>query len=152
GWFAGHGFPVEAVRHAQAARNWGLAARLLAGHWPGLYLDGQTATVHTLLARFPAGIREADAELAAVAAAHELEQGSLEAAERYLGLAERGSASVPEGRRGQALVLLGVVRLLLAWYQGNLPAVPEQVLRLQAAADVPEAAQPMRRAGEVGWE
>jgi len=40
-WFAGHGFPVEAVQHAQAAQDWDLAARLLADHWPGLYLDGQ---------------------------------------------------------------------------------------------------------------
>jgi len=40
-WLAGHGYPVEAVRHAQAARDWDLAARLLADHWPGLYLDGQ---------------------------------------------------------------------------------------------------------------
>jgi LuxR family maltose regulon positive regulatory protein len=41
GWFAGHGFAVEAIRHAQAARDWGLAARLLADHWPGLHLgDG----------------------------------------------------------------------------------------------------------------
>ena len=30
GWFAGHGYPVEAIRHAQAAQDWGLAARLLA--------------------------------------------------------------------------------------------------------------------------
>ena len=54
GWFAGHGYPVEAVRHAQAARDWELAARLLADHWPGLYLDGQAAVVHELLAGFPA--------------------------------------------------------------------------------------------------
>jgi len=53
GWFAGHGFAVEAVRHAQAARDWELAARLLADHWPGLYLGGQAATVHELLAGFP---------------------------------------------------------------------------------------------------
>ena len=26
-WFAGHGYPVEAIRHAQAARDWALAAR-----------------------------------------------------------------------------------------------------------------------------
>jgi LuxR family maltose regulon positive regulatory protein len=32
GWLAAHGFPVEAVRHAQAAKDWGLAARLLADH------------------------------------------------------------------------------------------------------------------------
>ena len=82
GWFAEHGFPVEAIRHAQAARDWGLAARLLADNWPGLHLGGQAATVHALLAGFPAGATAADAELAAVAAADELAQGSLEAAER----------------------------------------------------------------------
>ena len=54
GWFAGHGYPVEAVRHAQGARDWDLAARLLADHWPGLHLDGQDTTVHELLAGFPA--------------------------------------------------------------------------------------------------
>jgi ATP/maltotriose-dependent transcriptional regulator MalT len=53
GWFAGHGYPVEAIRHAQAARDWAMAARLLADHWPGLYLDGQAATAHELLAGFP---------------------------------------------------------------------------------------------------
>src|SRR5499425_1548769 len=57
GWFAGHGYPVEAIRHAQAARDWGLAARVLADHWPGLYLDGHAATVHGLLAGVPAEAR-----------------------------------------------------------------------------------------------
>src|SRR6185437_6441177 len=93
GWFAGHGFAVEAVRHAQGARDWGLAARLLADAWPGLHLGGQAATVHALLAGFPAEARAADAELAALAAADELAQGSLEAAERFLALAALGSAS-----------------------------------------------------------
>ena len=41
-WFAGHGHPVEAIRHAQAASDWETAAQLLADHWPGIYLDGQT--------------------------------------------------------------------------------------------------------------
>src|SRR5215469_1768516 len=54
-WLAGHGYPVEAIRHAQAAQDWDLAGRLLADRWPGLYLDGQAATVHELLAGFPAG-------------------------------------------------------------------------------------------------
>src|SRR5262249_7271286 len=80
GWLAGHGYPVEAVRHAQAAGDWGLAAGLLAGHWPGLYLDGQAAVVHELLAGFPAETLAADAELAAVAAGGQLARGSLEAA------------------------------------------------------------------------
>src|SRR5262245_10125263 len=91
-WLAGHGYPVEAVGHAQAAQDWGLAARVLAGHWPGLYLDGQAAVIHELLGRFPARSSAADAELAAVAAGDELARGSLEAAEWHLAQAERGSA------------------------------------------------------------
>ena len=143
GWFAEHGFAVEAIGHAQAAGDWGLAARLLADHWPGLQLGGQAATVHVIVAGFPAGAAAADAELATVAAADELAQGSLEAAERYLRLAERGlegPASVPAGRRGQAQLLLGVVRLLLARQRGNVPAVAEEARRLQALAEAPDAA------------
>ncbi|HTT49981.1 MAG TPA: hypothetical protein VMH35_01065, partial [Streptosporangiaceae bacterium] len=139
GWFAGHGFGVEAVRHAQAAQDWPLAIRLLAGHWPGLYLDGQAGTVHELLAGFPAEASAADTELAAVAAADELAYGSLEAAERYLGLAEHGSASVPGARHGQAQLLLGIVRLLAARQRGNLLAVTDEARRLQAMAEAAEA-------------
>jgi LuxR family maltose regulon positive regulatory protein len=62
-WFAGHELPVEAIRHAQAAQDWDLAAQLLADHWPGLHLDGQGATVHALLAGFPAGAAAANAGL-----------------------------------------------------------------------------------------
>jgi LuxR family maltose regulon positive regulatory protein len=53
GWFARHGFPVEAVRHAQAAQSWGQAARLIADLWLSLALNGQGATAHELLTRFP---------------------------------------------------------------------------------------------------
>jgi len=141
-WYADHGYPMEAIRHAQAAQDWGLAVRLLGDCWPGLQLGGQAATVHAILAGFPAEARAADAELAALAAADEQAQGSLEAAERYLGLAVRGSASVPAGRRGQLQVLLGVVRLLVARQRGNLPAVADQARRLQAMAEAPDAAQP----------
>jgi LuxR family maltose regulon positive regulatory protein len=138
-WYADHEYPMEAIRHAQAAQDWGLAIRLLADHWPGLQLDGQAATMHALLAGFPAEARAADAELAVLAAADELTQGSLEAAERYLGLAARGSASVPSDRRGQLDVLLGMVRLLLARQRGNLPAVAEEARRLQALTEAADA-------------
>ena len=141
-WFAARGFAVEAVRHAQAAQDWDLAARLLAGSWPGLHLDGQAATVHELLAGFPAGLLAADAELVVVAAADELAQGSLEAAERYLILAERQSASVPAGRGEYGRLLLGVVRLLLDRQRGNLPAVAADAQELQAMTEVADAAQP----------
>jgi LuxR family maltose regulon positive regulatory protein len=133
---------VEAVRHAQGARDWGLASRLLADHWPGLYLGGQAGSVHELLAGFPPEATSADAELAALAAADELAQGSLEEARRYLTLAALGSVSVPAGRRGRVQVLLGVVGLLLARQRGNLPAVAEEARRLQAEAEAPDVARP----------
>jgi LuxR family transcriptional regulator, maltose regulon positive regulatory protein len=144
GWFAEHGYPVEAVQHAQAAQDWPLATRLLAGHWPGLYLDGQAGAIRELLAGFPAETRAANAELAVMAAAGELTRGSLEAAERYLTLAERGSALVPQARSGQLRLLLGVVRLQVGRQRGDLPAVTEQARTLQATAEHadPEAAQP----------
>jgi len=134
-WLAVHGYPVEAVGQAQAARDWGLAARLLADHWSGLYLGGQTATVHALAARFPAEASESDAEMAAVTAADELTQGSMKTAQRYLALAERALASVPESRRGQAQVLVGVVQLLLVARRGDQRARAEQAQRLLAAAE-----------------
>ena len=142
GWLAAHGFAVEAVRHAQAAQEWELATRLLAGHWPALHLDGHAATAHELLAGFPPGLLTDNAELAVVAAADELAQGSLEAAERYLTLAERQSASGPADRGEYRRLLAGVVRLLLDRQRGNLPAVAKGARDLQAMTEVADAAQP----------
>jgi LuxR family maltose regulon positive regulatory protein len=141
GWFAGHGFPVEAVRHAQAAGNWGLAARLLSDHWVALALDGQAATAHELLASFPATAVAADAELTVLRAACELTRGSLEVAERQLALAARRSGSVAADRRGRFLVMLTVVRLSLARQRGDLPGVTGEAGRLLAAVEDPDAAQ-----------
>ena len=139
-WFTGHAYPVEAVRHAQAAGDWVLASRLLADHWPGLQLDGQAATVHALLARFPAEVRAVDAELAVLGAADELAAGSLAEAERFLELAERGATAVPRSRRGRLEVLLSMVRLLIARHRTNLAAVAEEARRLRLVADAPDTA------------
>jgi LuxR family transcriptional regulator, maltose regulon positive regulatory protein len=135
GWLAGHGYPAEAVRHAQAAQDWPLAARLLADHWPGLFLDGRTGAVQELVAGFPAGLTAADAGLAVVAAADELARGSLEAAERCLSLAERGLDGVPEAGQRQARLLLAVVRMLHARQRGDLPTVTEAAGRLRDMAE-----------------
>src|SRR5690242_3307617 len=140
-WFAAQGFPVQAVRHAQAAENWVLAARLLSDHWVALDLDGQAATAHELLARFPAGTVAADAELTLLVAAGELTRGSLAEAERQLALAAQRSGSVASERRGRFRVMSTVVRLYLARQRGDLPAVTEEAGRLLAAVDDPDAAQ-----------
>jgi LuxR family maltose regulon positive regulatory protein len=136
GWLAGHGYPVEAIRQAQAAQDWELAARLLAGHWPGIYLDGRFGAIHELVAGFPAGLTATDAGLAVVAAADELARGSLEAATRYLALAERELESLPEAEQGKARLQLAVIRLLLARQQGDLTAVTEGTGRLPGMAEL----------------
>jgi LuxR family maltose regulon positive regulatory protein len=140
-WLAGHAHPVPAIQHAQASRDWELAARLLADHWPGLHLAGQDATIHHLLAGFPVERRAADAELATVAALDELTHGSLEVAERYLALAERASASVTT-RQGQTQLLLRIARLRHARQRVNLAAVAEEASKLQDIADVPDPTRP----------
>ncbi len=139
-WFADHGHPVDAVWHAQAAGDWVSAARLLADHWPSLQLDGQAATVHALLERFPAQASATDAELAVVAAADELAAGSLAEAGRFLAIAAQEMASVPPDRRGQLDVLLAMVRLQLARHRLNLPEATEAAQRLRTVADAPGAA------------
>ncbi|MGH9108951.1 MAG: LuxR C-terminal-related transcriptional regulator [Acidimicrobiales bacterium] len=139
-WFAGQGLAVEAVRHAQAAGDFDLAARLLADHWPALHLDGRATAVHDLAAAFPPGLSAANPELAVVTAADELAQGSLEAAERYLGLAERASASVPEERRSQLRLIREIVGLLLARQLGKLTEVADGAQRLSTMTEEADVA------------
>jgi LuxR family maltose regulon positive regulatory protein len=142
GWYAEHGYPVEAVRQAQAAQDWPLAARLLSDRWVGLGLAGLGGTAHELLARFPAGVIAADAELAARVAGVQLARGSMEEAERYLALATRKLESVPAGRAGRAQAVLAVVRMRLARQRGDLTAVAGEAQRLLAPAVSADPAEP----------
>jgi LuxR family transcriptional regulator, maltose regulon positive regulatory protein len=142
GWYAEHGYLIDAVRHAQAAQNWSLAARLLSDHWVGLGLAGLGGTVHELFARFPASVVAADAELAAGAAGDQLARGSLEEAERYLALSGRALETVPAGRRGRAVVFLAAVRMRLARQRGDIMAVAQEAQRLLVPRGTAESAQP----------
>jgi LuxR family maltose regulon positive regulatory protein len=139
GWCTRNGYPAQAVRHAQAAQDWPLAARLLSDHFLGLVLDGHGATVHRLLAGFPADTAAGDAELTMLMAADEVNRGSLQTAERYLALAAGQSADVPADRRGGFQVKLAVLRLNLAQRRGDLPAVVEDAQRLLAPAEGADA-------------
>src|SRR6185437_9333716 len=114
GWLAGHGHPVEAVRQAQAAEDWELAARLLCDHWLDLYLGGRGAILAELLAGFPRQVVAASPELTAVQVAGDLIRGSLDDAGRHLAMASDALAAVPSDRRGRVQVMLSVLRLFLA--------------------------------------
>jgi LuxR family maltose regulon positive regulatory protein len=134
-WYSQHEYPFEAIRHAQAAENWRLAARLLADRWLHLYLDGQSATAHGLLAGFPAGVVAADPELAVVKVVDELTRGTLDKAEWHFAVANRAAAAAPANRREHLQIQLALLRLTLARRRGNLPAVIEESCRLLAPAE-----------------
>ena len=137
-WLAEHGYPVEAIRHAQAAENWALAARLLADNWFGLYFDGRLATRRELLSGFPAGVVAADPELAVLAGGDKRAAGSLHESEWYLTRATGMAASVLEDRRGRFTIALGIQRLSLARARNDLRAVAEEAQRLLASTDATE--------------
>jgi LuxR family maltose regulon positive regulatory protein len=139
-WLAEHGHPVEAIRHAQAAEDWGLAARLLADNWFALYLDGRQAIARELLARFPDTVTAADAELAVVAAGDMRAAGSLVEAERYLKLAASLEGSVSEERRGRFTGQLVFVRLAVARARNDPDAAAEEAERL-ALAETSQSAE-----------
>ena len=139
GWLAEHGHAVEAVHHAQAGEDWGLATRLLSDSWLGLFLDGAGATAHELLVRFPPHVVAADAELTALTVADELERGSLEQAGRQLVLAGRLSESATEERRVRVQTMLAGLRLRLARQRGDLAKVVEEAQQLLAGAELADA-------------
>ncbi len=134
-WFAEHGYPVEAVRHAQAAESWGLAAGLLADHWFGIFLDGDWASARELLAAFPPEAFVANPELELVAAADELTDGSPGAAEGHLKLAARGLAAVAADRREQFEVTCTALRLAVARARNDLTAVARGAQGLLLSAE-----------------
>ena len=138
-WYAANGYPVDAVRHAQAAHHWDLASRLLSDHWVDLYLNGQVGTAQELLTGFPGHVAAADPELTVLTAARDLDQGSLREAEHRLTLAAGDSESVPADRRGHFEVMCTVLRLRLARRRGNLPAVAQEAERLLAAVETADA-------------
>jgi LuxR family transcriptional regulator, maltose regulon positive regulatory protein len=140
GWLAGHGHPVEAVRQARAAGDWGMAARLLSDHWLHLYLSGRGATLVDLLATFPRRVIAASPELTAVQVAGDLIRGALEDAERHLAQATSALAAVPADRRGRMQVTLVVLRLFLARRLVDFPVVAEEAQRLLAITEAAGAA------------
>jgi LuxR family transcriptional regulator, maltose regulon positive regulatory protein len=139
-WLAGHGHVVEAVGQAQAATDWGLAARLLADHWLDLYLGGRRATLVELLGRFPPRVVAASPELTIVQAAGDLIRGALADAGRHLAAATGTVAAVPADRRGRAQVMLAVLRLLLARRLVDIPVVVEEARRLLVLTERADAA------------
>ncbi|MGZ6564077.1 MAG: hypothetical protein ACXVH1_31730 [Solirubrobacteraceae bacterium] len=86
-WHEQEGDIAEAIRHAQAARDWPLASRLLADHHLDLTLDGRSGSMCQFLSSFPDDVVVADAELALAFATARLMEQQLEHGAAYVDLA-----------------------------------------------------------------
>jgi LuxR family maltose regulon positive regulatory protein len=130
-WLEQHGYVVDAIRHAQAACDWPLAALLLADNYVGLVLDGRKDTLRGLLAAFPADAAEADAELALSFATGRLYDGLLAESSAYIAAAEERVAAVPAERRRLFDRRLTSARLWLACQRGDLEAARQAMRSLE---------------------
>jgi LuxR family maltose regulon positive regulatory protein len=124
-WFADHGDPIAAIRHAELAEDWQLAAELLGRHWVQLVLDGEEATLRTLLAGLPPGLADTDSEVATIAAAGRLTESRWADADALLAAADRALPEVPAARRRRAETAMATVQLFRARRLGDLEAVVE---------------------------
>ena len=129
--------PIDAIRHAQQAEDWILAAELLAQHGFSISLDGTYATIRGLLEQFPRD-SFANPELAAFVAADlgvrhatiltssvevfAYDRASITTAGRYL---VTGSARTDAG---EVRAFSFFVKVIHAYHRSPLRfAVPEQV-------------------------
>jgi LuxR family maltose regulon positive regulatory protein len=125
-WYAGHGFAIDAIRHAQAAQDWQYAGDLIGEYGFGLALDGSYATMIALLKAFPAEAF-ANPELAALLAYGEVTRPSLDTAAAYLAVAERHASEVPDERRRTFAAMLTATRSTLARWRGDHRAMVSEV-------------------------
>jgi LuxR family maltose regulon positive regulatory protein len=129
-WLTEHGQAIEAIRHRQAAADWGLAAELLADNLFDLLMNGRDATIRTLLEAFPRGERSRQPELALVNAALALQQGRFADTTADLDIAEQYAETLPARRQPAFRVALATLRLGLARQQGQVNLVVDQLAYL----------------------
>ena len=125
-WFADHGQPVEAIRHARLAGDWELACELLGRHWVQLLLDGEEATLSTLLEGIPGTLVNGDAEVAAMVAADRLGHSRWAEADALLAVARETIGAVPASRRARAETTVATVRLFRARRFGGVEDVVDE--------------------------
>jgi LuxR family maltose regulon positive regulatory protein len=141
GWLAENGHATEAIRHAERGQDWELATELLGRHWVDLVLDGEDATLHSLLAGLPAGLADSDAEVATITAADRLTEARWAEADALLETAARTLADVPKGRKHRAETALAMVQLLRARRLGGIETVVDSASAALSSGGVPAGAE-----------
>jgi LuxR family maltose regulon positive regulatory protein len=140
-WFEEQGHHVDAIRQAEAARDFQLAAELIGRYGFTIALDGSFGRVRELLEPLPPEALE-NPELAALLAYAAVIRPSLDSAASYLAIAERHAAQVPEDRRRAFEGLVATARLTLARWTGDDTSARADAARLLEPIDA-------RRVGDV---
>ena len=135
GWHAEHGRVVDAIRHAELGEDWDLATELLGRHWFRLILDGEEATLASLLNGLPAILTQTDAEVAAITAADRLADQRWTDAEAFMATAQRTLPDLPAKRRPRAATALATVQLFHARRLGGLESVVDGALAMLSLDD-----------------
>ena len=131
-WHEEHGYPMEAIRHAQRAEDWQHAARLLGDNYLTLLVDGRTPAVRELLSAFPPEASAADAELALASAATLITEAALEEVPAYIDLGQQLADTVPDERRPRFDLHLATIRLALARRRADLEVVQEAMASMES--------------------
>ena len=133
-WYAEHGLADDAIRHALAAREMTLAARLVEQHFDEVfYLRGEGATFHRWLSALPAGLVRSRPRLLVAQAFLASHGGRGATVEPLLDAAEHAYAGAADepfeptvGRAGSMLVnvpaLIALSRAYLAQFRGDAEA------------------------------
>lgn len=144
-WHAEHGWPMDALRHALAARDWAYAKALLAQRWPELVLCARAPSAEALPAQAappPDDVARADPELALACAADQLSLAGTGTADAYLRLADERQHLLADDERDRFARTSTALHLVAAQLSGNAAgslSFAEQLLA-QVPADAADAA------------
>lgn len=136
-WYAEHDMAEDAIRQAQAGKDWHYAGEVLADAWFELFLDGRQARIGTLLGHLPPQIVSDDGELVNALAADHLAHGRHADADILLALADRLASSVAEPRRRRFDIALAVVKLMRSRNAGSIEATLEEAGQIVASLPTP---------------
>jgi LuxR family maltose regulon positive regulatory protein len=149
-WFSGEGSAVEAIPHAVAATDWGLACELAIGHGLTLLVEGQAATLRDLFHRLPEPELRARPDALVGFAWMALVTADLEQLQARLEVAEAALATL-DAVRVNVRIYADFLWSLLCVRRGDLAGNEERLTRIERLlAEHPEIEGMERVAREGG--
>jgi LuxR family maltose regulon positive regulatory protein len=152
-WFAEHGLPLDALRHAAEAGDWVLLGRLFVTQAFPLLLSIDRAAVDQVLARIPPPLLTSRPELALCAAARLFHAGRFEDIGPHLDLADARLDEAGPVLRGGILVTKLLLSMATSRSRGDVATLIEsstKVLDLVSDGGSALAAAPAARAIALG--